>query len=285
MHDDTPPPDDTATIPFEKVETLKEALLRLIGEAGTPDIQVEASRLISCIAEPRPDSRKIHEASAQQRRGLDKVDAALIETGIAALAAKSPNVPVAKYVRNKLEIKRRNQNHGLVPLLSRKLSDSAVYAMLVGVIVSALLWAIGFAVLMTVSTILKEQTGADFILPPVEAKPLAFAALVGGSVSVLTRVNDFADLYIFDPFLVFVNSLLKPLIGTVLALTAYAILETKIVTVEGLSFDYEASASGPRFIYWVFGFVAGFSERLAGDFIARAESVVGGASDKVEAPK
>ena len=259
---------DLAAATPDQVEALKASLLQLIEQAPSPDIQVEASRFMTCIAEPR--------------RGLDKVDAALIETGIAALAAKSGNVPVAKFVRNRLEIKQRNQKSGVVPWLSRKLGDSAVYAMLVGVVFSALLWAVAFGVLLTAGTVWNMQMGTDFIFPPAEAKPLAFAALVGGLVSVLTRVNHFADLYIFDPLLVFVNSLLKPLIGTVLALTAYAILRAGIIEVKSISFDY---ASGPRFVFWAFGFIAGFSERLAGDFIARAEGVIGGASEKTEVKK
>jgi hypothetical protein len=117
-------------------------------------------------------------------------------------------------------------------------------------------------------------------MPPEETKPLVFAAFVGSLVSLLSRVDEFANLYIFDPFLVFLNSLLKPLIGTVLALTIYAIMKSHIVEVIGITF-----VVGPdhyRYIFWAFGFVAGFSERLAGDFIARAETVVGRPNEKKE---
>ena len=265
-----PPANDTeqSAVPIDKLQALKADLLWLIEEAANPEIQIEASRLMACVVEPR--------------RGLDKADAVLIESGIAALGAKTGNVPVAKFVRNRLEIKHRNQKSGLVPWVSRKLGDSAVYAMLVGVVFSALLWAVAFGLLLTIGNLYNELLGTEFILPPEEAKPVAFAAFVGGLVSLLTRVNQFADLYIFDPLLVFVNSLLKPLIGTVLALTVYAILESGIIEVKSISFDY---TGGYRPIFWAFGFIAGFSERLAGDFIARAEGVVGHPSEKTELPK
>ena len=254
--------------PPQTPETLKRALLSLIDEATDPEVQIEASRLITCVADVGST--------------VDASDVALIESGISALRAKNANIRVAKFVRNRLEIKRRNQKSGLVPWLSRKLGDSAVYAMLIGVACSALLWLVAFGAVVSISDLVSELTKTSTIFPTREASPLAFAAFVGGLVSILSRVDQFAKLYIFDPFLVFVNSLLKPLIGTVLAVTIYAILESKIIQINAIVFEFEGGLNEYRHMFWAFGFVAGFSERLAGDFIARAESVVGRPGEKKE---
>lgn len=244
-------------------------LVALVGEATDPEVQVEVSRLLTCIIDLGPE--------------LDESDIALAQSAISALRGKSCNTRVAKYARNRLEIKHRNRRRSFVSWLSRRLGDSAVYSMLIGVIFSALLWSAAFGIIMALGFWWKSVAGADFIFPPEKASPLAFAAFVGGLVSLLSRVNQFANLYIFDPFLIFVNSLLKPLIGTVLALTMFAILESGIVKIEFIDFTY--GPGKPRFMLWAFGFIAGFSERLAGDFIARAESVVGTATEKREAAK
>jgi hypothetical protein len=206
-------------------------------------------------------------------------DLALVQSAVAALSAKSGNINVSKFVRNRLEIANRNRKPGFVPWISRKLSDSPVYAMLIGALTSGLIWAVGFAAIVSIGGFYNKVAGTDFILPIHEASPLAFAAFVGGLVSLLSRVDEFANLYIFDPFLVFLNSFLKPLIGTVLALTAYAIIKSKLVQVSGLVLEADGEY---RFIFWAFGFVAGFSERLTGDFIARAETVVGRSGDRKE---
>ena len=206
-----------------------------------------------------------------------------MKTGISALKAKHANIGIAKFVRNRLEINHRNARRGFIPWLSRRLGDSAVYAMLVGVIFSALLWGLAYAFIVGIGYWLTKEFGFQFVLPVHQASPLAFAAFVGGLVSLLSRVDQFANLYIFDPILIFVNCLLKPLIGTALALTVYTIIASGLIQVKGLSFD--VSPDGYRFIHWAFGFIAGFSERLAGDFIARAEGVVGRTSGDTGQPQ
>lgn len=241
------------------VQTLKAALFALIDDATDAEVQIEASRILNLVAAlgPQPEGWAL----------------TLIEAGIRALKAKNRNVNIAKFIRNRLEIESRNQKRGLVPWISRKLSDSPVYAMLVGVLSSGVVWLLVFIAVLAVGSELNKLAGTDFYMSPVETKPLVFAAFVGSLVSLLSRINEFANLYIFDPFLVFLNSLLKPLIGTVFALTIYAIMKSHIVQLSGITL--EVGPDNYRYVFWAFGFVAGFSERLAGDFIARAETVVG----------
>jgi len=258
----------SARMDDRSVDALKTSLLGLVHEAQQPEVQVEASGLLTCIID--------------LGTALDEGDLALIEAGLAALKAKAPNIRVAKFARNRLELKHRNRRRGLVARISRALGDSAVYAMLVGAGFSALLWGTAFLAVLGIGAAWNQWIGTDYILPREEASPLAFAAFVGGLVSLLSRVNTFAELYIFDPFLIFVNSLLKPLIGTALALTMYAFLKSGLVEVNGLTLA--PSADGYRYVFWAFGFIAGFSERLAGDFIARAETVVGRGVGRGEKP-
>jgi hypothetical protein len=247
-------------------ETLKQALLSLIDEATDAEVQVEASRLTTCLVDLGP--------------AASSGDLTLIESGVAALKAKGANIQVAKFVRNRLEIAHRNKKSGLVPWISRKLGDSPVYAMLVGVVSSAVIWAVAFGATLAISAFWMEHTGANYIMPIDETKPLVFAAFIGSLVSLLSRVDEFANLYIFDPFLVFLNAFLKPLIGTAVALTIYAIFKSGVVQVSGITLA--VSGDGYRYIFWALGFLAGFSERLASDLIARAQTVVGRPSEKKE---
>jgi hypothetical protein len=60
----------------------------------------------------------------------------------------------------------------------------------------------------------------------------------------------------------------------------YAILKSNIVRLSGI--DLVPAKDGYRYIFWAFGFIAGFSERLAGDFIVRAETIVGRPSESGE---
>ena len=243
----------------DEVESLRSSLIDLMETTTHSNVQAEASRLIACIVEQDP------------RTHPD--DLVLIESALAALKAKSVNIQVAKFIRNKLEIDRRNRKSGFVPWLSRKLGDSPVYAMLIGAATSAVVWVIAFVAVYGLSKIWIVVGNTDFIMPPDEVLPLAFASFVGGLASLLSRIDDFSGVYIFDPFLVFLNSFLKPLIATVFAITIYALLKSGVVQIPNLQLNVQSD--GYRYVFWAFGFVAGFSERLAGDFITRAGSAIG----------
>jgi hypothetical protein len=197
-----------------QTEALKLSLLSIIDQAMDTEVQREASQLLNFISAAGPT--------------IESWAIILIEPGITALRSNHHNVGISKFVRNRLEVEYRNKRPGFVPWVSRKLSDSPVYAMIIGAISSGLIWILLFVVVLAVSSELNTLFKTSFYMPPDEIKPLAFAAFTGSLISLLSRVDKFANLYIFDPFLVFLNSFLKPLIGTVLAITIYAILKSNL---------------------------------------------------------
>src|SRR3546814_14494417 len=97
--------------------------------------------------------------------------------------------------------------------------------------------SIGFGTVMIIGGPLNVVLQTDFILPPREASSLAFAAAIGGLVSLLRCVYYFACLYIFDPNLVFMNSLLTLLLASLLTLTAYAFLHPRLVRLIRLTLE------------------------------------------------
>jgi hypothetical protein len=99
----------------------------------------------------------------------------------------------------------------------------------------------------------------------------------------ITRIDFFARLYVYDPFLLFLNGLLKPIATSGLAITVYCILLSGIVTVTGI--DVAATWSDSAYLpskvaasLWIVGFIVGFSERLAQDLISRTEALLSGPS-------
>ena len=117
------------------------------------------------------------------------------------------------------------------------------------------------------------------------------AAFLGGVVSIATRLDDFAKVRGLDPFAMFWTAFLKPLIGVTLSVFILAALSGEIVGLGllgkdplGLVKDGQAIAIGETgtltaktaYILWVIGFIAGFSERFANDFVQRTEGIAGG---------
>jgi hypothetical protein len=117
------------------------------------------------------------------------------------------------------------------------------------------------------------------------------AAFLGGVVSIATRLGEFAKVRGLDPFAMFWTALLKPLIGVTLSVFILAALAGEIVGFGflgkdplGLVKNDQAIAFGgavtltakTAYILWVIGFLAGFSERFASDFVQRTEGITSG---------
>jgi len=117
------------------------------------------------------------------------------------------------------------------------------------------------------------------------------AAFLGGVVSIATRLGEFAKVRGLDPFAMFWTALLKPLIGVTLSMFILAALAGEIV---GFGFlgkdplglggnghpiglgDAGTLSAKTAYILWVIGFLAGFSERFASDFVQRTQGIASG---------
>jgi hypothetical protein len=95
----------------------------------------------------------------------------------------------------------------------------------------------------------------------------AVAAFAGGVVSVLTRLEQFEARRGVDPKLLFLNAISRPYIGAIMAMF--------VVAVQGLGLfsiaDTKPDAKNFAFFLIVVGFLSGFSERFATDFIGNVE--------------
>jgi hypothetical protein len=97
-------------------------------------------------------------------------------------------------------------------------------------------------------------------------------------------MREFSRIRDLDPFAMFWTALLKPLIGVVLAIFILATLAGGVISFGFLDADpfgltkavaSEGPPVAPKTLYvlWVLGFLAGFSERFAWDFVDRAQDV------------
>jgi hypothetical protein len=113
------------------------------------------------------------------------------------------------------------------------------------------------------------------------------AAFVGGVVSIATRLGQFSQVQGLDPFAMFWTAVLKPLIGVVLSVFILAALSGEIIGFGFLGPDplgLTTIALGTAgtitaktaYVLWVIGFLAGFSERFAWDFVERTEGTTSG---------
>jgi hypothetical protein len=215
-----------------------------------------------------------------QYAGLPQDFAHAVRAALAVAKSKSPNLNIVREIRNRLDLDILNQRSGLVPRIRRQIGASPVYAMLVGTLF-AFIAGIAILSLAIISWNALKPYGVVGDLRVKEIVLVVFAAIVGACVSILSRSDTFASLFVYDPFLIFVNCLVKPIVACGLAVTVYCIFGSGIMQVAGLTdaIAGKPDEAGPDLklaaILWVVGFVVGFSERLAADLISRTESVFG----------
>jgi hypothetical protein len=231
--------------------------------------------------ETQLEVHRLHDVVDRARyAGLPQDFAPAVSSALAVAKSKSPNLNIVREIRNRLDLDILNQRSGLVPLIRKQIGISPVYAMLVGTL-CAFFAGIAVLSLAIISWNALIPYGVVGDLRVKEIVLVVFAAIVGACVSILSRSDTFASLFVYDPFLIFVNCLVKPIVACGLAVTVYCIFGSGIIQVTGLT-DAIAGKPNPEgpdlklaAVLWVVGFVVGFSERLAADLISRTESVFG----------
>ena len=206
------------------------------------------------------------------------------------LLATKPQLILARDGRLSLQLEIYRRAGWISRTLATISSGSPVGLVLSALVIAFVLWSVFMGALQFIShnTFISRSNAIPTDIFFMDGRALAIitsAALIGGIVSIATRLNEFSRVRDLDPFAMFWTAMLKPLIGVVLAVFILATLEGNI-----LSFGFLPAASlaalsktpltDPAFqalyILWVLGFLAGFSERFAWDFVGRAQGVASG---------
>ncbi len=212
------------------------------------------------------------------------------------LTAEPANLVLAVDERLRLQVELYRQAGLISRTLAAISSGSPVGLVLAAVAVSSIIWgALVFGIHFLAHRAPPSDGPVDSVLGEIffmNGKMLSVivtAAFVGGVVSIATRVGEFSSKRDLDPFAMFWTAMLKPLIGVVLSLFMLATLAAGVISFEFLGEDPFKLKTGiaramiePKVLYmlWVLGFLAGFSERFAWDFVDRAERVSGGGAPK-----
>ena len=103
---------------------------------------------------------------------------------------------------------------------------------------------------------------------------------LGSIVSVMLRSRKLENRNRSQSVIPFFIGFFKPVVGTAFSLLAVALIESEIVVVSGFS-PSEAETQS-KYLYFAIAFIAGFSEVLVPDFLARTEKSMlsGGDSNK-----
>jgi hypothetical protein len=258
------PEETAAEVASARARMLSE-LRNAIASEKNGDLQVELFRLHDVLLR------------------ADAADPWVLPTAQAALAASKANPPAMAAVleaRNRIDLHTLNRQGGVVALIRTSLGHSPVFAIFIGTLLSLPLAATIFF-----TAILVDKTLGPGSVHWLTIGLICLSATFGACVSLITRIDFFARLFVYDPFLLFLNGLLKPIATSGLALAVYCILLTQIVSVTKISVAPPPGASSSAALppevaasLWIVGFIVGFSERLGQDLISRTEALLSGPS-------
>ena len=100
---------------------------------------------------------------------------------------------------------------------------------------------------------------------------------LGSIVSVMLRSRKLENRNRSQSVIPFFIGFFKPVVGTAFSLLAVALIESEIVVVSGFNLS-EADAQS-KYLYFAIAFIAGFSEVLVPDFLARTEKSISSGSN------
>ncbi|MCC5649483.1 hypothetical protein LC609_06440 [Nostoc sp. XA013] len=109
------------------------------------------------------------------------------------------------------------------------------------------------------------------------------AGTLGSIISILIRIEEFQNKKYSDPLTPFLVGAFKPMIGGAFAVLFLALINSGIISMFinpsvfklNPTTNQESSQDQQRSLIFVIAFVVGFSERLAKDFIGKAEEIAG----------
>lgn len=193
-----------------------------------------------------------------------EINVAQAELAVRALLSPHPEEKFAQTIVD--DLKRRVDVYRS-PLRSITHGRTPATFVLLGVLAHGVMLAVAVFV---VSRFLPCETGGDET--SVCWVRMVIAGAVGGATSLLARLNELAALSRWssegDPLQLFYTGLLKPAVGIMAGLFAYAALSTGLVTIHVPGQD-----ASPDVFYTALAFLGGFSERFAKDLTDAATIV------------
>lgn len=216
------------------------------------DVQYELARLLSIVQEA--GNRRLEQIAHEAQVAMQ------------GLLRAKPKLHFARTVRYRLEMELLRHNGFATRYIVRWSSGNPVAIVGLGVLFTCLIGLVHWSVLPHLP---------DWFQSPFFAREssmlmtVSAAAFLGGVVSLLSRMREFSKLRDFDPIFLFWNGLFKPYVGIIFGIFVFAFLKSEFVPAVKLGSD-------TIYVWWVIGFMSGFSERFTRDIISKGEGAFSG---------
>ncbi len=239
--------------PGEITQLFKIVENKIDAESIDDEVQVEMAIVLSLLAK-------------MEKSGSVGDNKRYLELALKSLASERPKLSFVRGLRTELELNSEMYSHGIPKFIKKIAGPTPLSAMIAGLATTLVMSPLIYGVLIF---FFSEQLQNYFDVAIFSV--LSGAAFLGGIVSLLSRLEEFAALRLYNPNLIFLTAYLKPFIGVALTIVVYAIFDLGLIQISGLNTN-DASADKQFLLVWVIGFVCGFSERLTRDIVGHVET-------------
>ena len=204
----------------------------------------------------------------------------LFKTALDLLAADEPNLDLVRQIRLSIQVAQVRHRGGFTGLVVKFCGPGPVTAVLAGLLTTF----VALCLILTLVTLayveLRRHDGSLGELDQLKLLAghlklgdlylLFLASFFGSIVSIVTRMGPFLSYTLHDPLEIFTSVLFRPFIGFSFALFIYAVLRSGFISFPGVDLDSQSGIA----VIWIFGFLAGYSERFSKEFVSSAEGTL-----------
>jgi hypothetical protein len=195
------------------------------------------------------------------------------------LAAEQPNLLLTESIRRELGAINDRASYGITRLISYLCGNTALNAALSALISASVLAFLLLWLMMSGHRALVQNISGTYdLFAAIDEHSVALlviaihAAFIGGIISILIRIQDFLSDPTLSPLLVYISVIRKPFLAATLVVLVFSVLRAGLISFNGVDL---AGPAAP-YLAWAVGFLCGFSERFAQDFVVSASSKFSG---------
>ena len=194
------------------------------------------------------------------------------------LATEQPNLLLARSIRWQLAAINDRASYGISRFIAYICGSTAINAVLSALISAAVLAFLLLWLMMSGHRALVQNISGTYdLFAAIDEHSVALlviaihAAFIGGIISILARVQDFLSDPTISPLLVYISVIRKPFLAATLVVLVFSVLRAGLISFNGVDL---AGPAAP-YLAWAVGFLCGFSERFAQDFVVSASGRFG----------
>src|SRR5262245_15945853 len=248
------------------ISSLFSRLEKKLATEADPEVQAQIAHLVRL-------------ATIMPRRAVEE-HRELFELACALLVADRPKLLVSRSLAaDLLEIHEQHaggMSRLLLVVCGNTRLNAILSALLTIVVLSFVVMTVMGGTVRLLRAAMVDSTGSSGVVDTLRGVPFTqllltvHAAFLGSVVSIVVRINSFLTRFTVTPLVTYISIVTRPVVSVLVSILVFTTLKSGLIELHGLDFNTPNSF----YLAWAVGFLCGFSERFAQDFVVNASGTL-----------